>query len=495
VRDANVRRRDLEVSLGLFLLGVLSRLPFRSEWLSHWDSVNFALALEHYDVRIHQPQPPGYFLYVLLGRGVHLLVPDANAALVWLSLLAGALGIVTIYHLGAALFNRRVGAVAAVLALTSPAVWFYGEVALSYAVEFALVSVFVLILYWQVEVDHHWWPATTLLLGIIGGVRQNSIVFLLPLWLVCLLSLRWRQRFLSLLLLTVVGLAWLLPMMALSGGPAAYLATLSTASVDIAEESSFLVASQLAVNGGRMAFYLGYGLLLAALPLAWGTWWAGRNWRTLIRDRRFWMLVLWIGPAFGFYLVVHLRQHGHIFTFLPALLILSAASIVGLSRRLKRAERRRIALGGLVSVVALVNAAFFLAAPAALFGSSRLPLQTPSRRTIERRDQELEVRVTAIRDRFDPSTTAVWATGIYFRHPDYYLRNFRHVGLGYLSGEGDVLLDADVDILVLFNAGAEQVGDPAWLSHLPLPDGEQLAYIECPAGRRFLVAQDSVRLR
>lgn len=493
--DTIARRRDLWISLGLFVLGVLSRLPFRSEWLSHWDSVNFALALDHYDVRLHQPQPPGYFLYVLLGRGVHLLVPDANAALVWLSLIASALGVVALYHLGAALFDRRVGGVAAALALTSPAVWFYGEVPLSYAVEFALVTPFVLLLYWQVEADPRWWPATALLLGFIGGVRQNSIVFLLPLWLVCLWQLRWRQRILSLLLLAIAGLAWLLPMMALSGGPAGYLTTLGTASAGIAEESSFLAVSQLALNAGRMAFYLGYGLLLAALPLAWGIWWGVRRWRALVRDRRFWMLALWIGPSFVFYLVVHLRQHGHIFTFLPALLLLSGWAMVRLSERLRRDELQPVILGGMAALVALVNAAFFLVAPAALFGSTRLPLQTPSRRTIEERDRYLETRVTAIRDHFDASTTAVWATGIYFRHPDYYLRNFRHVGLGYLSGEGDVLLDEDVDTLVLFNPEAELVSDPALLSYLPLPDGEELAYIERPAGRRFFVTQDGVSLR
>src|SRR5437763_174957 len=49
------------------LLGVLtslSRFPFRSHYLFSWDSANFALALDQYNVTFHQPQPPGYPLYV-----------------------------------------------------------------------------------------------------------------------------------------------------------------------------------------------------------------------------------------------------------------------------------------------------------------------------------------------------------------------------------------------------------------------------------------------
>ena len=43
----------------LWALALITRLPCRSIILHHWDSVNFALALEHYDVRLHQPHPPG----------------------------------------------------------------------------------------------------------------------------------------------------------------------------------------------------------------------------------------------------------------------------------------------------------------------------------------------------------------------------------------------------------------------------------------------------
>jgi len=478
----------------LFVIGVVSRIPFRSSVLLHWDSVNFALALEHYDVRMHQPHPPGYFLYVMMGRAVQFLISDGNAALVWLSLVASALGVVALYVLGAEMFDQRVGIISAALTLTSPLVWFHGEVALSYAVEFTLVTILATLGYRQLQGERRWWLWTALLLGVVGGVRQNTLVLLLPLWLACLWPLRWRKRFLSLAVLGTVMIGWFVPMIALSGGFDGYRAALRAATMDVARESSLLAPAQLTLNASRMALYLGYGLLLAILPLAWVVWQAARRWRTLVRDRRAWVMALWISPPLVFYVMVHLRQHGHIFTFMPAVLLLAGWGVVRFSEGMHRQPLQRVVLIGVAAALLLVNVAFFLGAPASLLGSQRLPLQTPGWQTIRQRDQYLGARITAIRDRFDPANTAVWSKGMYFRHPDYYFRDFHHPGLGHDVAAGPVLLDGDVKTLVLFDAGAELASDPKVLSYVPLADGEYLAYIQRPAQYKFVVSQDAVCL-
>ena len=107
--------------VGLALADLLTRWATRSQVLYHWDSVNFALALEHYDIAAHQPHPPGYILYVLLGRLVHTVVGDANGSLVLISVLSSALLVPMAYGLGRDLFDRGTGVYAALL--TSPAPW------------------------------------------------------------------------------------------------------------------------------------------------------------------------------------------------------------------------------------------------------------------------------------------------------------------------------------------------------------------------------------
>ena len=70
----------------------LTRFLFRSHYLYDIDSVNFALALKRFDTTVHQPHPPGYFLYICLGRLASLIFHDANSALVAISILFSLCG-------------------------------------------------------------------------------------------------------------------------------------------------------------------------------------------------------------------------------------------------------------------------------------------------------------------------------------------------------------------------------------------------------------------
>lgn len=214
------RQRPLWLLVGFFLLGVLTRVPFRSQMLYHWDSVNFALALERFDVRLHQPHPPGYAVYVLLGWLVNQLVRDPNAAYVWMSVLFSGLTVAAVFALGWEMFGIGAGIAAGLFALTSPAVWFYGEVALTYILEAFFVTVIALAAYRTLrggDGGRSIWLMTALL-GIAGGIRQTTLVLLLPLWLLSLTRAPWRTRLGAAMLLTGLVAAWLVPTVALSGG-------------------------------------------------------------------------------------------------------------------------------------------------------------------------------------------------------------------------------------------------------------------------------------
>src|ERR1039457_762807 len=105
-------RRDWLAAAILFAVSLAIRVPFRSHFSYHWDSAQFALAIEHYDISLSLPHEPGFFLFVMLGRMVNLLVGDPHTSLVWMNMVAGA-GLVALgYLLGAALFSRDCGWVA-----------------------------------------------------------------------------------------------------------------------------------------------------------------------------------------------------------------------------------------------------------------------------------------------------------------------------------------------------------------------------------------------
>lgn len=488
-------RSDLALVALLLGAGLVLRVACRSEFLYHWDSVNFALALEHFDVRLHQPHPPGYILYVALGRLIEALVLDPNASLVWISVVSGVASIGAVYWLGRLVFSRAVGLTAALFTLTGPLPWFYSEIALSYALEFVMVTVFAGLCYLQFTAQPRLWPWSALLLGLMGGVRQNDLVFLFPLWLACLAPLSWSQRGASLAVLGGAIAAWLIPMASLSGGVAALFAAIRGGGGEIMVEAGFGSFHQLTLNAARMAIYLFYGTLLAAVPLLWGALQAWRLRHVVLRDPRTWLFALWIAPAAGFYFLVHLRQHGHIFTFLPAVIILCALASVQLGSSTTRRLDARPAVVLVPMLVAITNLVFFLFAPASLFGSERLPLRTPSRAAIVERDTILRERLGYIRASFKPSSTAVLADGMDFRHPDFYLRDYQLPDRQHQQGDQLAALPANVRTLVLFE---EQSCDPcqinAPLQQIELPSGALIRYVTWSGEGPVLFNQSTIML-
>src|SRR2546427_792032 len=126
-------RWDYLLAGALGVLTVLSRLPFRARMLYNWDGVQFALALREYDVVKHQPHPPGYILYVGLGRVVNAWLHDPTAAYVLLAVAFSGLTTCVVYLLARAVYDRATALAAASVLAVSPLFWFYGSVGLTYA--------------------------------------------------------------------------------------------------------------------------------------------------------------------------------------------------------------------------------------------------------------------------------------------------------------------------------------------------------------------------
>lgn len=110
----------------VFLAGAvaITRFVFRSHYLYDLDSVNFALGMQHFDPRIHQPHPPGYFLYICLGRVLNTIFHDANLSLVVVSILASCALAIVLYTMTLEWFGPMAAQFAGVLFLLSPLLGF-----------------------------------------------------------------------------------------------------------------------------------------------------------------------------------------------------------------------------------------------------------------------------------------------------------------------------------------------------------------------------------
>ncbi len=415
------RRKDtIYLPLIFFFVTILTRIPFKSELLYHMDSVQFALALERYDITTHQPHPPGYFLYVMLGRLLKLFISDANSIFVSISVFFSGLTVVAIYYLGREMFDKKTGIISALIAITSPNLWFHGEVALSYIVE-AFFSTFIAFLCWKIyKGEHKYLLLSAIALGIAGGIRQNSIVFLLPLWVFCVKGLPVRKIIVSFLLLGVVCLSWFIPMIQMTGGYDVYkeafreLWLFNTGNVSVFDRgwASFKIFSSELL---RFTIYgLGAGIFILSLT----AYFIVRHGRLINLDlSKALFFALWILPSVMFYLLIfiHPANPGYALVFLPPLLILTAVSVDYIAEELRQLVSNDIFVKIACILIAINTASFFF---------TNYPV---TYKEIKKHDRDLSIILDAIKI-FDPSTTAIFVEPYVFygyRQIMYYLPEYR----------------------------------------------------------------------
>lgn len=409
-----IKLSDTKLVLLLFAITIATRIPFASTMLYHLDSVQYALGIDRYDVAVHQPHPPGYFLYVMLGKLVNTVTHDPNRAFVALSILFSGLAVITIFQLGRELFDRQTALFAALLALTSPNLWFHGEVAMNYVIE-AFTSSAIALLCWQVargREDRIWLLAAVLALA--GGIRQNTPVFLLPLVLYSVRNVPIKKITAAVLLCAGITLCWVIPMVLMTGGLNEYIGAFQ-------ELWKFNTGHNSAFEKGLTALALCSRALFnfITLSIGGGVVLLGLNLYYFLRKRHFapfWseqarFIALWMTPTLLFYLLIfiHPANPGYVLIILPPLLLLTAQSVVNLTDRL-----------GLIGTPAV---AILLAINLYLFFGTAYPVTA---RAVSEHDQKLATIVSRLGSH-DPSRTALFV-GPYiflgFRQVMYYLPEF-----------------------------------------------------------------------
>jgi len=383
------------------------------------DSVQFALALEKYDITVHQPHPPGYFLYVMLGRILNLFIKDPNTTFIVISIIFSGLTVVAVYCLGREMFSRRSGIIAAIVAMTSPNLWFHGEVALTYVVE-AFFSVMVALLCWRIyRGEHKYIWLSAILLGIAGGIRQNTMIFLLPLYLFSIRGVPTRKIIASLGLLGITCLLWFIPMLSMTGGWTAYrdafkeLWEFHTGRFSIFEKGWY----SFKIFSSSLFKFTIYGIGAGIFTLSLAAYSLIRNKRLKSVERnKLLFFSLWILPSVLFYLMIFIypANPGYALIFLPALFILIAVSIEYINDELKPLIKKDIS-----ALIAL----FVVAINIYIFIFSRYPISYQEIRT---HDRDLSILLANIRT-CDPLRTAIFVGPYIFygyRQIMYYLPGY-----------------------------------------------------------------------
>jgi hypothetical protein len=321
---APVNGKDQLVLAGILVVTVLSRIPFRARIPYGLDSIQFVLGVNHYDVRIHQPHPPGYFLFVMMGRWLNTFLQDPNLSFIALNIALSTLAVWLVFCLAREMFGVRSAFASLLLMATSPVFWFHGEVALSNAADCFFVCLLALFCWRNLNNNYRRIYLSAVVLGLAGGIRQNTLLFMLPLWILSIRGAGLRKGLLSFVILILTVSSWYLPMASLSGGIGAYQLALRDHwlnsnwhgfSPEWIPFNFLCVAYFILLGTGPGVSFLLLGALFhferIKLP-------------SLSGDPTFQFFTAWLLPPLGFFIFIysHPIQTGHSLIYLPALLIL-----------------------------------------------------------------------------------------------------------------------------------------------------------------------------
>lgn len=195
------------------------RLMFLSPWLGDWDSVLFSLSLHKFSLIEHLPQPPGYILYVFLGRMTNLIFRNDTLSLTFLSALLGSVLLIPFYFLTKKIAGKIPAVIATILVSITPihvlsSITVFSEIPGQF---FSILSAYLI---YKGKSSNNFLLLGSFLAGISLGVRFAEFTTVISLIVVVLL---FKKNFLHAIKSVVSFLAgiliWFVPLIITTGWP------------------------------------------------------------------------------------------------------------------------------------------------------------------------------------------------------------------------------------------------------------------------------------
>ena len=254
-------------------------------------------------------------------------------------------------------------------------------------------------------------PAAVVL-GLAVGMRQSTILFLAPLWLLSLQKTSWRQGLVAVCAFAITVSVWFLPMLAASGGAGIYFGALHdswerVSGAPASSTLSWLILSVLRAGLSLATYGICFGtaaplLFLRGLPIPFKP-----GLKTF--------LAAWLTPGLLFFTLVFFAGNnlGHLlFLAVPLFAVLGAKCAMWYKQSPASLRVKSATIGAF----AAVNIAIFL----------YVPIYT-SYRAITQYEHELAIIPDTLRKIADPSDTVIVAMDAHwfgFRHAGYYLPEY-----------------------------------------------------------------------
>ena len=347
-----VWRRRLLWGLALVAALVVSRAPLTPRYFITFDSVNFALSVDQFNPGLHQPQPPGYPLFVLALKLLSTVVPPGETMFFTAGVLFSLGALLLLWTLGDRLLGPGRGIIAALLLLFNPAFWLSpltNPVRLGYAVGAPAVALCLCLA--LERGSRRWFLMAVAALGIASGLRPDLSIILAPvvLWTAFRLRLGWRTLAGALLVYACCLATWVPVLVAATGGWRSYYRVLQEYAYMQTQASSPLMGARLsaAVN---MAWQAVVWSCLGTLSWIWAVPWTLGRKRAMhhgnVPVRR--LLAWWFVPGLLFYALYHVGDPDHTLSIIPVTCLVGAAVLTAFTQRFSARARSAVILAAVL---------------------------------------------------------------------------------------------------------------------------------------------------
>lgn len=406
-----MNKKDYIISFLLAVAGFISRVPFLEKYQSNWDGPQYTIAIARYSYAQLTPTPPGYPLYIALGKFFHLFIPDLHTALLAVSVFASMFGAVVLYIVGQKIANRFVGIAAAVIFLTGSTFYYFGLTPYGYVL---LPGMEVLLGYsvYRIFINKKYEGYLLgAIIGILFGIRPQELLQIFPLVLLGLYFLPKNEKIKALCLWFIITLLWLVPILYITGLQSFIVLWYNDLLISVTN-NAFSARVALIIKGFLLSFGLSAGFLL------YYVWLYFKKRKIINKSKKIITFYLvWILPGFLYNLLLRTEHAGYQMSYLSAFLLIIPYAIWASTKK------RTLVYGIAVGLLAIFNLYWFF--------YNRDPNYTkPYRPTsfhysdIRKNDLKVGSKVTFIQQKFNPKSTYIIATEVLWRPYSYYLKTY-----------------------------------------------------------------------
>jgi len=402
---------------------LFTRIPFVEKYQSHWDGPQYSIALVNYSFEQQTPAPPGYPLYIALGKLFYQFIPNPHSAMVTVSVFGSVIGAITIFLVGTYMFNTFVGIAASGIFLSGSTFYYFGLTPYPYGL---LPSVYALVGFGVYKAYLKRQPVGLLLgftFSVIFGIRPQEMLLIAPFCLLGFFALPTKEKIKMFLVCSIIFLLWFIPLVYAVGGIAAFLQTSGQFSKEALHPSILrkLINTDIILKGFLLSFGISPFALFYYFRFFGNPWYKDPETRQLVLFYFF-----WIFPGFLFNLLIRSDHAGYQMGYLTGVLFIIAFGIWRLT------EKHKYVFPIILGCIIIFNLVWF-------FYNRDPHYINPYRPTsfhysdIRKNDLKVGSKIEFIDSHFSPKTTLIITTDTLWRPYMYYFKNYHLTNLSGLD--------------------------------------------------------------